>query len=546
MVSSLLVAVVALAAGHGTAGGAGQSGASEAIVFERKGDLYAATVDGSRTVQLTKTRILELEPAVSPDGRSIAYARRSPRGYKPHYSPARERDLWEAGVDLTGGELWTMGVDGRRRMRLTRASHDAGPAWSADGERIFFSRVVDGEYWQPCRSVFRVRKDGRELRRLTRIVRKRPGGPSNPVTAPRDLAVSPDGRRIAFTDRITCETTDVLPFLKVVDASGRRRSDLSRQPYASVDAGNADPTWSPDGDWIAFHRTSQGHGGIYIANRDGSGVHQVTKDPEWARPSVVVRWDVDRVRRPRRSLRDPSRRNGSPSAHSDEGARILPRVATADANGSMSGTLRVTVVSAIASILAVPIVSESSARHDDAKSAGGPKAKIAFVSGPNLDLYVISADGSRRRRLTRGPTNERPAWSPDGRRIAFAFLDGRTNRSGAGIAEDEEIHVIDADGSRLRRLTRNPDGVYNESPAWSPNGRRIAFIRNTNLLLINVDGSGLRRLAQAVDLEYSERPACTEGDRAVKVPGVNGPAGEVVRMGSWSSRGCSSHVPVAV
>jgi len=275
--SGLLVVVVALVAGQGSAGGGERSGASEAIVFERKGDLYAVAVDGSQTVQLTKTRTLELEPAVSPDGRSIAYARRGPRGYKPHYSPRRERDLWEVGVDLTGGQLWTMGVDGRPQLRLTRGTRDAGPAWSSDGETIYFSRFVEGEYWQPCRAVFRVRKDGRELRRLTRVVQGRPGvGPFNPVTAPRDLAVSPDGRRIAFTERVTCETTDVLPYLKVVDASGRRTSDLSRQPVVSVDAGNADPTWSPDGSRIAFHRTSKGYGGIYVANRDGSGVRRVT------------------------------------------------------------------------------------------------------------------------------------------------------------------------------------------------------------------------------------------------------------------------------
>jgi Tol biopolymer transport system component len=140
----LLVVVVATVAIPAAARG-GETGASEAIVYERKGDLYAVAVNGSRTVQLTRTRTLELEPAVSPDGRSIAYARRSPRGYEPQYPPRRERDLW-GGVDVSGGELWTMGVDGRRRMRLTRGAKDSGPSWSPDGETIFFSRVVQGEY----------------------------------------------------------------------------------------------------------------------------------------------------------------------------------------------------------------------------------------------------------------------------------------------------------------------------------------------------------------------------------------------------------------
>lgn len=266
--SGLLVVVVALVAGQGSAGGDSQAGSSEAIVYERKSDLYAVAVDGSRTVQLTRTRTQELEPAVSPDGRSIAYTSRRVRG--------RDWGPWSGFVDLAGGELWTISVDGTRRMRLTRGK-DSDPAWSPDGETVFFSRVVEGEYWQPCRSIFRVQKDGRELRRLTRIVRKRPGGPSNPVTAPRDLAVSPDGRRIAFTDRVTCETTDVLPYLKVVDASGRRTSDLARLPGASVDLGYADPTWSPDGGRVALDRfTWPGGARVYVANRDGSGPSRVT------------------------------------------------------------------------------------------------------------------------------------------------------------------------------------------------------------------------------------------------------------------------------
>jgi Tol biopolymer transport system component len=282
---SVLVLVLALVADQESAGGGERSTASDAIIFERKGDLYAVAVDGPQTIQLTKSRTLELEPAVSPNGDSIAYVRRSARRYEPHYSPRRERDLWEAFVDLTGGEVWTMRVDGSRRMRITRGARDVGPAWSSGGEMIFFSRAVKAPYWEPCRTVFIVRKDGRELRPVTRVIRG--GGPGrfrNFFHAPRDLAVSPGGRRIAFTDRVTCETTDVLPYLNVVDTHGRRTSDLARQPEVSTDAGNANPTWSPDGSRVAFHRTSvrsgrpasQGYGGIYVADRTGSGVRRIT------------------------------------------------------------------------------------------------------------------------------------------------------------------------------------------------------------------------------------------------------------------------------
>ncbi len=56
-----------------------------------------------------------------------------------------------------------------------------------------------------------------------------------------------------------------------------------------------------------------------------------------------------------------------------------------------------------------------------------------------------------------------PAWSPDGRRIAF-----ESDRDG-----NDEIYVMNADGSGVTRLTDND--AIDRSPAWSPDGRRIAF-----------------------------------------------------------------------
>ena len=76
----------------------------------------------------------------------------------------------------------------------------------------------------------------------------------------------------------------------------------------------------------------------------------------------------------------------------------------------------------------------------------------------------MNADGSERIRLTTDPDADfDPAWSPDGRRIAF-----RTHRDG-----NEEVYVMNADGSEQRNASRSPGGDY--SPAWSPDGKWIAF-----------------------------------------------------------------------
>src|SRR5205809_7842958 len=97
----------------------------------------------------------------------------------------------------------------------------------------------------------------------------------------------------------------------------------------------------------------------------------------------------------------------------------------------------------------------------------GTETKIAFVRFSGTappDIYVMNADGSGQRRVTRNPEYDGyPALSPDGRSIAFD-----SERQGK-VA----LFVMDADGSGQRRLTQNlgTDGM----PAWSPGRGKIAF-----------------------------------------------------------------------
>ena len=133
---------------------------------------------------------------------------------------------------------------------------------------------------------------------------------------------------------------------------------------------------------------------------------------------------------------------------------------------------------------------------------------IVFVSwrDGNGEVYAMDANGSGPRNLTQNPANDvRPAWSPDGRRIAF--VSSRARRHDASLDLDvlarydrqSEIYVMNADGSRKRNLTR--DRASDDLPTWSPDGRRIAFLHGRGrgrgqLYVVNADGSGLRNLGR--------------------------------------------------
>jgi Tol biopolymer transport system component len=127
-------------------------------------------------------------------------------------------------------------------------------------------------------------------------------------------------------------------------------------------------------------------------------------------------------------------------------------------------------------------------------------ARIAFRSDRDGDeeIYVMNADGSNPVRLTSQPGNDgNPAWSPDGSRIAF-----ESNRD-----TQSKIAVMNADGTGV--TATNQDG---SAPSWSPDGQRIAFASGP-IYLMNADGTGVTRLTNPLNngipgagIEYDTNP----------------------------------------
>jgi Tol biopolymer transport system component len=157
----------------------------------------------------------------------------------------------------------------------------------------------------------------------------------------------------------------------------------------------------------------------------------------------------------------------------------------------------VIALSALALALSLPVSADAAFPGRNGKLAVG-------VISPNLpfnfDIWTLEPDGSAMKRLTTDPKWEtQPAWSPNGRWVAFARSDALCcpNRGGG------DIWIARSDGTGERRITG--DSTHDTSPAWSPDGSQIVFAATSDsppfaidpdydLYVVNADGTGRRLL----------------------------------------------------
>lgn len=134
-------------------------------------------------------------------------------------------------------------------------------------------------------------------------------------------------------------------------------------------------------------------------------------------------------------------------------------------------------------------------QDDDYRSLGKVTNRpISEVYYPG-DICVMNADGSGFERLTGDEGDDAdPAWSPDGREIAYTSYRDK----------QRDIYVMNADGSGVRRVTSDSYNDY--GPTWSPDGTKIAFSSlrdgHRHIYSINADGSGEVQITDTFGSEY--------------------------------------------
>jgi Tol biopolymer transport system component len=224
------------------------------------------------------------------------------------------------------------------------------------------------------------------------------------------------------------------------DGSGLRQ--LTHPQVRQGYGGDSGPVWSADGRRLAFERDLPSWGAdvfqVHVVSAKGRGERTLTAGPY----DVMPAWAPD------------SRR------------LAFVRLVIGDAV-TVSTIYEVTLGGATAELVA------GTADVSPAWSPDGREIAFARLIGDTAQLFVAAADGTGAHAL--GIEGTQPAWSPDGGRLAYVSYADAYGRTcvGGQCAVNGEIYVARADGTGIRRVTRNK--ADDAHPTWSPNGRLLAF-----------------------------------------------------------------------
>jgi Tol biopolymer transport system component len=482
--------------------------------------------------QLTYADGAQSEPALSPDGRQVAYV--SDKGGTPH--------------------IWLVDANGTATRQLTDGNDpDHDPTWLQDGSAILFTRAHDGQ-----QGIWMVPTLG--------------GVATLFVADAADAAVSPDGGRLAFVREVAPSAE---PRLFVAPIT-----NLEHAVQVTTDADglweHRQPAWSPDGRLICY----RAHHALWTVSPDGGRAERLTHDNESARHPV---WSSDGKSIYYTSGREgtvalwkvavgtqgsPERKTLGSGPESDpsisrDGKTLVYTTADEDYNVVMQdlasgverpfGTRRVEQMPRFTQGgAAVVFISNRVEGRDElweqrieGDTAAGDARRITRHDAGNVvhpavspdgrwiayyrvvqgqrDIWVVSTAGVAPTQITTDPGADiQPGWSHDGSRLAFTSdRDGLFHVWVAPIANGRPA-------GPARQITRGP--AREMAPEWSPDGAWIAYTSEPtassgDVWVARSDGSGAPR-------------RITTGAGALRIRWIK--ADQMVVSGTWGAAALSA------
>jgi Tol biopolymer transport system component len=438
-------------------------------------DVVVLPLAGGEPIRLASTDADEAQPAWSPDGSRIAFV--SAKDHGGRLASALNTSSLELYLNSSLGDIYVAPALGGAAAKLVEDGHY--PSWSPDGKRIVFMSNRGGQV-----KLWTVSSDGGAPTQLTR----------EPVKIDYQPAWSPDGKWIAYGSGSPSNRSGAFLFnLAVIPAAGGA-ARLLTSDFSYV----THPAWAADGKAIFFAGDRNGILNLFrVPFRDGPvsvPPSRVTLGQGQDSGATVSRdgrrlafaalrnelnvWEL--------TLDGMSARAVTSGAGSPDYPHVSPDGKTILVQSNQTGNLAVWTVDLQGRFLSRLTPDE---RMEPSARWSPDGTRFGYVFNGKLRIQSL---GSLSAVETGVSTNGSMSWSPDGRILALGT---------SGVAG--EIRLYDVASGKIRTITALNQWV--DDPTWSPDGRQIAFMLQRGqvreIWVVPSDGGTPRALTK--DLEDS-------------------------------------------